>query len=152
MMDRRKFVSTAIASAAMMSSVSKSFAAAANYDLILKGGRVIDPSLRIDGIRDVAISGGRIVAVEANIAGAAAETIGANSLLTRVAAYYHDIGKINKADYFIENQTDGRNRHIHLTPNMSFHIITGHVKDGVALAKEYNLASEIIPFIPTEKK
>jgi dihydroorotase len=75
MMNRRKFVSTAIASAAMLSGASKSFAAAASYDLILKGGRVIDPSLRLDGIRDVAISGGRIAAVEANIAGSAAETI-----------------------------------------------------------------------------
>jgi putative nucleotidyltransferase with HDIG domain len=83
----------------------------------------------------------------ATLAETAAEAIQADSLLTRVAAYYHDIGKINKADYFVENQTDGRNRHIHLTPNMSFHIITGHVKDGVALAKEYNLPPEIIPFI-----
>jgi hypothetical protein len=83
----------------------------------------------------------------ATLAEAAAEAIGADSLLTRVAAYYHDIGKINKPDYFVENESEGRNRHIHLTPSMSFHIITGHVKDGVALAKEYNLAPEIIPFI-----
>jgi dihydroorotase len=81
MMDRRTFVSTALASAALMSSTAKSFAAAANYDLILKGGRVIDPSLRLDGIRDIAISGGRIVAVEANITGAAAETIDARGKL-----------------------------------------------------------------------
>lgn len=83
----------------------------------------------------------------ATLAEAAADAIGANSLLCRVAAYYHDIGKINKADYFIENQTDGRNRHIHLSPNMSFHIIIGHVKDGMALAKEYNLPQVILPFI-----
>ena len=57
---------------------------------------------------------------------------GCNTLRCRVAAYYHDIGKINKPDYFIENQTEGRNRHIHLSPNMSFHIVIGHVKDGVA--------------------
>lgn len=81
------------------------------------------------------------------LAEAAADAIGGNSLLCRVAALYHDIGKINKADYFIENQTDGRNRHIHLSPNMSFHIIIGHVKDGMALAKEYNLPSVILPFI-----
>ena len=83
----------------------------------------------------------------ATLAEAAADAIGGNSLLCRVAAYYHDIGKINKADYFIENQTDGRNRHLHLSPNMSFHIIIGHVKDGMALAKEYNLPSVILPFI-----
>jgi putative nucleotidyltransferase with HDIG domain len=78
---------------------------------------------------------------------AAADAIGANSLLTRVAALYHDVGKINKPDYFVENQTSGRNRHIHLTPNMSLHIIIGHVKDGMALAKEYNLPPVILPFI-----
>jgi putative nucleotidyltransferase with HDIG domain len=83
----------------------------------------------------------------ATLAEAAADAIGANSLLCRVAAYYHDIGKINKPDYFIENQTDGRNRHLHLSANMSFHIIHGHVKDGMALAKEYNLPSVILPFI-----
>ena len=83
----------------------------------------------------------------ATLAEAAADAIGANSLLCRVAAYYHDVGKINKPDYFIENQTDGRNRHIHLSPNMSFHIIIGHVKDGMALAKEYNLPPVILPFI-----
>jgi cyclic-di-AMP phosphodiesterase PgpH len=83
----------------------------------------------------------------ATLAEAAAEAIGGNSLLCRVAAYYHDIGKINKPDYFVENQTDGRNRHIHLTPNMSYTIIIGHVKDGMALAKEYNLPPVILPFI-----
>jgi putative nucleotidyltransferase with HDIG domain len=83
----------------------------------------------------------------ANLAEAAAEAIGANSLLCRVAAFYHDVGKINKADYFVENQTDGRNRHIHLSASMSFHIIHGHVKDGMAMAKEYNLPPLILPFI-----
>jgi putative nucleotidyltransferase with HDIG domain len=81
------------------------------------------------------------------LAEAAAEVVGADALLCRVAAYYHDIGKINKADYFVENQGEGHNRHIHLTPSMSFHIITGHVKDGVALAREYNLPPEVVPFI-----
>ena len=81
MMNRRKFVSTAIASTAMIGSASKSFAAAARYDLLLKGGRVIDPSLRIDAIRDVAISGGRIAAVDVNIVGGAAETIDARGKL-----------------------------------------------------------------------
>src|SRR5688500_1241172 len=83
----------------------------------------------------------------ATLAEAAAEAIGANSLLCRVAAYYHDVGKIHKADYFIENQCDGKNRHINLTPSVSLLIIIGHVKDGVELAKEYNLPSSILPFI-----
>ncbi|HWE02850.1 MAG TPA: HDIG domain-containing protein [Tepidisphaeraceae bacterium] len=81
------------------------------------------------------------------ISEAAAEAIGANALLCRVASYYHDVGKINKPEYFIENQAGRENRHINLTPNVSFLIITGHVKDGVELAKEYNLPASIFPFI-----
>jgi putative nucleotidyltransferase with HDIG domain len=83
----------------------------------------------------------------ATLAEAAADAIGGNSLLCRVASYYHDVGKINKADYFIENQVDGRNRHINLSPNVSLLIIIGHVKDGIELAKEYNLPPTILPFI-----
>ena len=81
------------------------------------------------------------------ISESAAEAIGANALLCRVAAYYHDCGKINKPEYFIENQGGGENRHMNLTPNVSFLIITGHVKDGIELAKEYNLPASIVPFI-----
>lgn len=77
----------------------------------------------------------------------AADAIGANSLLCRVGAYYHDIGKINKADYFVENQVDGHNRHLNLSPNVSLLIILGHVKDGVELAREYNLPTSLFPFI-----
>jgi len=83
----------------------------------------------------------------ATLAEEAAEAIGANSLLCRVAAYYHDIGKINKADYFVENQTDGTNRHINLSPSVSLLIIIGHVKDGIELAREYNLPTSLFPFI-----
>src|SRR4051812_1722902 len=83
----------------------------------------------------------------ATLAESAAEAVGANSLLCRVASYYHDVGKINKADYFIENQADGKNRHIHLTPSVSILIIIGHVKDGLELAREYNLPTSIFPFI-----
>jgi len=79
MMNRRQFVYAAAASAAMCARVSNVFAA--TYDLIVKGGRVIDPSLRINAIRDVAITGGRIAAVEANIAADAAETIDARGKL-----------------------------------------------------------------------
>ncbi|QOV90719.1 HD family phosphohydrolase [Humisphaera borealis] len=84
----------------------------------------------------------------ANLAEAAAKAIGADSLLCRVAAYYHDVGKINKPDYFVENQIGGQqNRHLNLDPNLSLLIIVGHVKDGIELAREYNLPTSIIPFI-----
>jgi len=83
----------------------------------------------------------------ATLAEEAAEAIGANALLCRVASYYHDVGKINKAEYFVENQTDGTNRHINLSPSVSLLIIIGHVKDGIELAKEYNLPTSILPFI-----
>jgi dihydroorotase len=75
MMNRRQFVCAGAASAALLARVPKAFAA--TYDLIIKGGRVIDPSVGIDGIRDVAIVSGKIAAVEANIAGDATETIDA---------------------------------------------------------------------------
>ncbi|MGC4031504.1 MAG: HDIG domain-containing protein [Tepidisphaeraceae bacterium] len=77
----------------------------------------------------------------------AAEAIGANSLLCRVACYYHDIGKINKPEYFVENQQSGQNRHMNLSPSVSLLIIIGHVKDGIELAKEYQLPTSILPFI-----
>ena len=81
MLNRRRFLSVAAASAgaAMFARVPRVFAA--SYDLIIRGGRVIDPSVRLDAIRDVAISGGRIVAVEANVAGDAADTIDAHGKL-----------------------------------------------------------------------
>ncbi len=75
----------------------------------------------------------------ADMAEAAADAIGADSLLCRVGAMYHDIGKINKPMYFIENQGGGPNRHTKLSPAMSLLIILGHVKDGVEMAREYSL-------------
>jgi putative nucleotidyltransferase with HDIG domain len=83
----------------------------------------------------------------ASIAEAAADAIGINSLLCRVGAYYHDVGKINKAEYFVENQVNGENRHINLSPNVSLLIIIGHVKDGLEMAREYNLPTSLFPFI-----
>ena len=80
MMNRRQFVYAAAAGAAMLTRATHAFAAA-DYDLIIKGGRVIDPSMRLDAIRDVAIAGNRIAAVEANITAAAAETIDASGKL-----------------------------------------------------------------------
>jgi dihydroorotase len=75
MMNRRQFVCTTTAVAALLSGIPKTLAA--TYDLLIKGGRVIDPSLGLDGVRDVAIAGGKIAAVEANITADAAETIDA---------------------------------------------------------------------------
>jgi putative nucleotidyltransferase with HDIG domain len=83
----------------------------------------------------------------ANICEAAADAIGADGLLLYVGALYHDVGKMNKPDYFIENQTDGYNRHEKLSPAMSLLVIIGHVKDGIELAREYNLPRSLIHFI-----
>jgi hypothetical protein len=83
----------------------------------------------------------------ATLAESAAEAIGANSLLCRVGSYYHDVGKITKPDYFIENQADGVNRHMNLTPSVSHQIIVEHVKYGVEMAREYKLSKAIWPFI-----
>jgi putative nucleotidyltransferase with HDIG domain len=82
----------------------------------------------------------------ATLAEPAAEAIGANPLLTRVGSYFHDIGKMLKPHYFIENQT-GENRHDTLEPALSTLVIIGHVKDGVALAEQYGLPRPIIDFI-----
>ncbi len=82
----------------------------------------------------------------ATLAETAAEAIGANPLLVRVGSYFHDIGKMLKPHYFIENQT-GENRHDALEPALSTLVIIGHVKDGIALAQQYNLPTPIIDFI-----
>jgi len=82
-----------------------------------------------------------------NLAESAAESIRANPLLARVAAYYHDIGKIRKPLYFIENTGGQRNKHDKLAPSMSALILTSHVKDGVDLARENKLGSELIAII-----
>jgi dihydroorotase len=81
MLNRRQFLSAAAAGAGAAMFAREPRAFAASYDLIIKGGRVIDPSVRLDAIRDVAISGGRIVAVEAAIAGDAADTLDARGKL-----------------------------------------------------------------------
>ncbi|MGQ9816306.1 MAG: HD family phosphohydrolase, partial [Candidatus Roseilinea sp.] len=83
----------------------------------------------------------------ANLAEQAAERIGADSLLTRVGAYYHDIGKSLHPYFFIENQIDTGNVHDQLDPQTSSHILQNHVKDGVELAKRFRLPSRIVAFI-----
>ena len=85
--------------------------------------------------------------IVASLAEAAAEEIGANSLLAKVSAYYHDIGKMKKPLYFIENQPDWKNRHDDLSPQMSNLVIVSHVKDGCELAKEHNLGEAITDII-----
>jgi cyclic-di-AMP phosphodiesterase PgpH len=75
-----------------------------------------------------------------NLAESAAQRIGANSLFVRVASYYHDIGKIEKADYFIENMMNHeKSKHAKLSPNLSALLISSHVKEGVELAKRHKL-------------
>ncbi len=83
----------------------------------------------------------------ASIAEDAAEAIGADPLLTYVGGLYHDIGKMNKPDYFIENQGTGYNKHAKLRPAMSLLVIVGHVKDGIEMAREFGLPRQIIHFI-----
>ena len=84
----------------------------------------------------------------ATIAETAADAIGANGLLCRVGAYYHDIGKMTKPHYFVENMTAGQtSRHENLNPAMSALVIIGHVKDGVELGHQHNLPEPLIDFI-----
>jgi putative nucleotidyltransferase with HDIG domain len=84
-----------------------------------------------------------------SIAEAAAEAIGANGLLCRVGAYYHDIGKMHKPAYFVENQMGSTSRHEQLSPAMSQLVIAGHVKDGIEIAKEFGLPAVLRQFIET---
>jgi len=84
-----------------------------------------------------------------SVAEAAAEAINRNGLLCRVGAYYHDIGKINKPGYFVENEIGSTSRHVELSPAMSQLIIVGHVKDGIEMAKEYGLPAVLRQFIET---
>jgi putative nucleotidyltransferase with HDIG domain len=79
----------------------------------------------------------------ANLAESGAEEIGADALVARVGAYFHDIGKIRRPGYFFENQTGADNPHDEAKPTLSALIITAHVRDGMALAKEYRLPEKI---------
>tara|TARA_B100001250_G_scaffold414628_1_gene454950 strand:- start:7199 stop:9520 length:2322 start_codon:yes stop_codon:yes gene_type:complete len=86
--------------------------------------------------------------VVGNLAESCANAIGAHALLCRVGAYYHDIGKMAKSEYFIENQYGGENKHDSLTHTMSARIIRAHVKEGLNLAQEYALPKVVSNFIP----
>ena len=85
--------------------------------------------------------------VVGNLSESACRAVGANSLLARIGAYYHDIGKIEKAEYFSENQEALLSKHDDLSPSMSKLIIMNHVKEGVDLAKKYKLSPVLIDFI-----
>jgi len=85
----------------------------------------------------------------ANLAEASANEIGANAMLVRVGALYHDIGKMKNPTYFTENQSTGINPHDELSPKESSKIIIDHVIDGVEIAKKYNLPDRVIDFIRT---
>lgn len=83
-------------------------------------------------------------AIVGSLAEAAAEAIGANALLARVMAYYHDVGKSCNPGYFIENQRGGQNPHNKIKPSMSAMIIRRHVHDGLDIAKRYHLGEQIM--------
>lgn len=83
-----------------------------------------------------------------NMAEQTAQAIGADALLTRVGAYYHDVGKTVRPYFFIENQVEGMNVHDRLDPRTSAQIVISHVADGLALARKYHLPSRIAAFIP----
>lgn len=84
----------------------------------------------------------------ANLCEPACNAVGANGLLARVGCYYHDVGKLKKPQFFVENQTPGMNPHDKLKPDVSAGIIRNHVRDGVALAEEYKLPDVVKGFIP----
>lgn len=83
-----------------------------------------------------------------SLAEAAAEAVGANAVLARVGAYHHDIGKLMKPEYFVENQSAGKSRHNRLRPRMSALIIASHVKDGIELGRGHGIPQVVLDFIP----
>jgi hypothetical protein len=86
--------------------------------------------------------------IVANLAEKGAYVIGADALLARVGCYYHDIGKLARPGFFIENQLGGDNPHDALDPGDSARIISDHVRDGLALANQYRLPAKVAAFIP----
>jgi putative nucleotidyltransferase with HDIG domain len=82
-----------------------------------------------------------------NLSETACRAVGANALLARIGAYYHDIGKLQKPEYFSENQDREESRHNKLAPTMSKLVIMNHIKEGLELAKEYHLNPALVNFI-----
>lgn len=87
--------------------------------------------------------------IVANLAEASAEAIGADPLLARVGAYYHDIGKLMRPDFFKENQQGDNNVHDHTDPQVSAAILTAHIKDGAVMAREYRLPQAVQQIVAT---
>ncbi|MBM3246607.1 MAG: HDIG domain-containing protein [Candidatus Omnitrophica bacterium] len=85
--------------------------------------------------------------VVGNLSEAACNAVGADALLARIGAYYHDIGKLNKPDYFSENQSMILNKHDALSPTISKMVIMNHVKEGLELARRYKLNPRLVDFI-----
>lgn len=83
-----------------------------------------------------------------NLAEAASKAIGANALLARVGCYYHDVGKVLKPEYFVENQMDAMNKHEKLSPTMSCLILNNHIKKGLELAEKHKIPKLVKQFIP----
>ena len=84
----------------------------------------------------------------ADLSEAAAEAIGADPLLAKVGGYYHDIGKIARPEFFLENQQNGLNPHDTLAPSLSKTIITAHIREGIELGRRYGLKEDVLQFIP----
>jgi hypothetical protein len=83
----------------------------------------------------------------ANLTEQAVQQIGGNALLARVGALYHDVGKLRRPQFFVENQTGGENPHDRLSPHLSYLIITSHVRDGIELLRDYGLPPALEPFV-----
>ncbi len=84
----------------------------------------------------------------ANLCESACNAVGVNGLLARVGCYYHDVGKLKKPQFFVENQLPGANPHDKLKPDVSASIIRNHVREGIALAEEHKLPEAVTAFIP----
>lgn len=83
----------------------------------------------------------------ANLAEAAADEIGADAMLARVGAYYHDVGKLVRPQYFVENQPEGESLHTDLNPNLSAIIITAHVRDGIDMLEQNHLPPDLVDIV-----
>ncbi len=84
----------------------------------------------------------------ADLSEAAAEAIGADPLLAKVGGYYHDIGKLQRPEFFLENQQNSINPHDNLAPSLSKTIITAHIREGIELGRRYGLKEDVLQFIP----
>lgn len=84
----------------------------------------------------------------ADLSESAAQAIGADPLLAKVGGYYHDIGKTQRPEFFLENQQNGVNPHDHLAPSLSKTILTAHIRDGLELGRRYGLKEDVLQFIP----